>query len=45
MGPNSTSKLLHNKETFNKIKGQSTEREKILANDVTNKGLISKIYK
>ena len=24
---------------------QPTEREKILANDMTNKGLISKIYK
>ena len=45
MGPNSTSKLLNNKETINKIKRQSTEWEKILANDVTNKGLLSKIYK
>ena len=45
MGPNSTSKLLNNKETINKIKRQSTEWKKILANDVTNKGLLSKIYK
>jgi len=45
MGPNSTSELLNSKETINKIKRQSTEWEKILANDVTNKGLIFKIYK
>ena len=33
------------KETINKMKRQPTEWEKILANDTTNKGLISKIYK
>ena len=33
------------KETINKTKRQPTEWEKIFANDVTNKGLISKIYK
>ena len=33
------------KETINKTKRQSTEWEKIFANDVTDKGLISKIYK
>ena len=27
------------------MKKQTTEREEIFANDVTNKGLISKIYK
>ena len=32
------------KETTNKMK-KSTEREKIFANEATNKGLISKIYK
>ena len=32
------------KETINKTKRQPTEWEKIFANDVTNKGLISKIY-
>ena len=32
-------------ETINKKKRQPTEWEKIFANDVTNKGLISKIYK
>ena len=33
------------KETINKMKRQPTEWEKIFANDVTNKGLISKVYK
>ena len=33
------------KETINKTKRQPTEWEKIFANDVTDKGLISKIYK
>ena len=33
------------KETINKMKRQSTDWEKIFANDVMNKGLVSKIYK
>ena len=33
------------KEIVNKMKRQPTEWEKIFANDVTNKGFISKIYK
>ena len=33
------------KETINKMKRQPTELEKIFANDTTDKGLISKIYK
>ena len=33
------------KETINKTKRQPTEWEKIFANDVTDKRLISKIYK
>ena len=33
------------KEAINKIKRQPTYWEKIFANDATNKGLISKIYK
>ena len=33
------------KETINKTKRQPTEWEKIFANNVTNTGLISKIYK
>ena len=45
MGPNQTYKLLHNKGTINKMKRQRTEWEKIFANDMTDKGLISKIYK
>ena len=33
------------KETINKTKRQLTEWEKIFANEVTDKGLLSKIYK
>ena len=33
------------KETINKMKRQPTEWEKIFANETTDKGLISKIYK
>ena len=33
------------KETTNKMTRQSAEWEKIFANDIFNKGLISKIYK
>ena len=33
------------KETTNKTKRQSSECEKIFANESTDKGLISKIYK
>ena len=33
------------KESINKMKKQPIEWEKIFANDATNKGLISKIYK
>ena len=33
------------KETISKMKRQSSEWEKIIANEVTDKGLISKIYK
>ena len=33
------------KETINKMKRQPTDWEKIFANDVTNRGLVSKIYK
>ena len=33
------------KETINKIKRQPTECKKISANEATDKGLISKIYK
>ena len=33
------------KETISKGKRQSSEWEKIIANEITDKGLISKIYK
>ena len=33
------------KEIINKMKRQPTNWETIIANDVTNKGLVSKIYK
>ena len=33
------------KETINKMKIQHTEWETVFVNDVTNKGLVSKIYK
>ena len=33
------------KETINETKGQPSEWEKIFANEITDKGLISKIYK
>ena len=43
MGPAQTYKLITTKETIDKSKRQPTELEKIFANDVTDKGLISKI--
>ena len=45
MGPNETSKLLHTKETINKMKRPPSKWEKIFANASVDKGLISKIYK
>ena len=45
MGCNQTYKLFTAKETINTMKRQPIDREKICANDVTNKGLIFKIYK
>ena len=33
------------KETINKTKKQPKEREKIFANDLSDNGLVSKIYK
>ena len=33
------------KETINKMKRQYSEWEKIIANEATDKGLVSKIYK
>ena len=45
MGPNQTYQLLHSKGNYKQNERQRTEQEKIFANDVTDKGLISKIYK
>ena len=45
MGPHQTEKLLHSKGNQKENKKQLTEWEKIVANDATDKGLISKIYK
>ena len=40
-----TAKEKKKKETINKVKRQLSEWEKIIANETTDKGLISKIYK
>ena len=45
MGPSQTHKLLHSERNHNKMKRQPSKWEKIFANDVNNKDLISKIYK
>ena len=45
MGPNQTVKLLHSKVNQKNTKRQFTEWEKIISNDETDKGLISRIYK
>ena len=45
MGPNQTYKLLHSKGNHKKMKRQLMEWKKIFANNVNDKGLISKIYK
>ena len=45
MGPNQTEKSCTAKETKKKTKRQLTEWEKIVSNDATDKGLISRIYK
>ena len=45
MGPNQTDKLLHSKGNQKENKKTITEWEKIVSNDATYKGLISRIYK
>ena len=46
MGPHQTDKLLHSKENHLKNpKRHLTEWEKVVSNDSTDKGFISKIYK
>ena len=45
MGPNQIYKVLHSKGNHKHNEETTYSWEKIFANDVTNKGLISKIYK
>ena len=45
MEPKQTDKLLHSKGNQKETKRQLTEWEKIVSNDATDKGLISRIYK
>ena len=45
MGPNETEKLLHSKGNHKQDQKKPSEWEKIFANEATDKGLISKIYK
>ena len=45
MGLHQDRKLCTAKETVNKTKIQPIEWEKVFANDVSDKGLVSKIYK
>ncbi len=45
MGPNETSKLLYSKGNHKQDEKQPSEWKKIFANESTDKGLISKIYK
>ena len=39
MGPNQTYKLLHSRGNHTQNKKQPTEREKMFANDATDKGI------
>ena len=45
MGLHQIQKLLHGQENINKVKREPTIWENIFANDTSDKGLISKIYK
>ena len=45
MGPHQNKNFCTAKETISKTKRQPTEWEKIFANDISDKGLVSKIYK
>ena len=45
MGSDLTLNFCIGKKTISKVKGQTSEGEKITANETTDKGLISKIYK
>ena len=45
LGPHQNKNFCTAKETISKTKRQPTEWEKIFANDISDKGLVSKIYK
>ena len=45
MRPHQNKKLLHSEGNNQQNKRQPTEWEKIFANDISDKGLVSKIYK
>ena len=45
MGPIKLKSFCTAKETISKVKRQPSEWEKIIANEITDKGLIYKIYK
>ena len=45
MGPHQDEKLLHSEGNNQQIRRQPTEWEKILANDVSDKELVSQIYR
>ena len=45
MGPMKLKSFCTAKETINKMKRQPSEWEKIFANEATDKGLMSKLYK
>ena len=44
MGPSKLKSFCTAKETINKVKRQPSEWEKIIGNETTDKGLISKIH-
>ena len=44
MGPNQTDKFCTAKETKKKTKRQRTQWEKMISNNATDKGLISRLY-
>ena len=45
MGPVKLKSFCSTKETINKMERKYTEWEKIFANDISDKGLVCKIYK
>ena len=45
MGPNELKSFCTTKEAISKVKRQPSDCEKIITNEATDKGLISKIYK